>query len=93
MTLPDAQLNYWAERFIAAGVVAAMTFEAFIELPVPMRERRIQQTTALDALLLQERLERQLPDAGWRGNALIDPFHHGIRKRRNAWFRNDRNHV
>jgi len=92
MTFPDAQLNYWAERFIAEGAREVMTFEEFMALSAPLRTRRLH-ALSLTAHELQERMERQLPDATFHGHALIDPFHHGIRKSRHAWFRNERNHI
>jgi hypothetical protein len=93
MLIPDATLNYWAERFVLAGGAALMPFEQFMALPLAVRERRLEHLQAIDSHDLQERLERALPDAAWHGPVFIDPFHHGVRRGRHAWFRNDRNHV
>lgn len=84
MSYPDEHIHYWAEQYIASGMRACTTFDAFMRLSVPMRERRISQSRHL--LTLQERMERQVPDAGLRDNVLVDPIHHGTRERRRPWF-------
>jgi hypothetical protein len=69
-----------------------MTFEQFMVLSPPLRERRSQLLLEADALA--QRIERQFPDAALHDGALIEPFHHGTRRQwRHPWFRNDRNHV
>jgi len=88
--IPDEQLDYWAEQFIASGLRAVMTFGAFIDLSVPLRERRLHH--AAQATFLQEGIERRFPDAALRGNGLVDPMHHGKREGRRPWFFNLRHH-
>jgi hypothetical protein len=80
----DEQLRYWSDRFVDAGLGDFMRFDEFMELSVPLRERRI--TSALAIHETERRAERDLPDAGLHGKRLIDPFLHGIRKFRRAWF-------
>lgn len=81
---PDEQLRYWSERFTSTGLGDSMRFEDFMELSVPLRERRI--ASALVIRETEHRLERELPDASLHGKRLIDPFLHGIRRFRRAWF-------
>lgn len=83
-TYTDEHIDYWAEQFIAVGMRAATTFEAFMALSVPMRVRRVTQFGQL--LALQERIERQVPDAGLRDNVLVDPIHHDKRVYRKPWW-------
>jgi hypothetical protein len=92
MTFQDATIEFWGDRFVAAGLRAVMTFEQFMTLSPPMRERRSQ--LLLDAEIRMAReIERQFPDAALHDGALIEPFHHGKFQLRKPWFRNDRNHV
>lgn len=89
--MQDEQLDYWAEKFIGAGLRSVMTFGAFMKLSVPMRERRIHQ--AAQAAVIQERFERAIPDAALHGAALIDPMRHGPRSYKRPWFYGLHNHL
>ena len=80
-------VDYWADRFIAAGARVLMTFERFMELSHARRERLL--ARAAEWRDIQNRQERQLQDAGWHGQMLITPIHH---KPRLAWFRAGRRH-
>lgn len=89
--MPDATLNYWADRFVASGVVRWISFERFIALSIAQRETILLFGEHSDHL--QVRMERQLPDAALHNGTLIDPFHHGVRRVKRPWFRNDREHI
>lgn len=80
-------LDFWADRFIAAGARVLMTFDRFMELSESRRERML--ARAAEWRDLQNAQERQLHEAAWHGQALINPFHH---KPRRAWFRAGRAH-
>ena len=87
--IPDETLNYWAERFIAAGLADVMSFQQFIELPAALRERRIAQADLIR--IAQQCVGPEPPDATVHGDRLIDPMHHGAREfRRPSWFRRPR---
>lgn len=88
--IADEQLDYWAERFIASGLRVVMTFGAFMDLNVPLRERRL--SHAAQATFLQEGIERRFPDAALHGHVLVDPMRHGKRELRRPWFFNLRHH-
>jgi len=83
-THADEHLQYWSRRFLEADLGDFMRFEEFMELSVPLRERRL--AHALVAHETELMVERELPDAGLHGERLIDPFIHGIRKFKRAWF-------
>lgn len=78
MSHTDEQLNYWAEEFSRVGLADVMTFEAFMDMSVPMRERRLLQARV--AREVQNSVDRAMPDAAMHGDRLVDPFHHGLRK-------------
>lgn len=84
MTYTDEHLNYWADRFVESGLRAVTTFEAFMALSPPLRNRRLVHCTQVR--VLQERIEGALPDAGLHGSVLVDPVHHGKRKYRKPWW-------
>ena len=88
---PDVVLDYWADRFIAARVGDVMTFETFMSLAEPLRERRIAQMGVVRNV--QHRADRDLPDAAMRGDRMIDPMRHGLRPIRNRWFHRPHSHV
>ena len=75
LTLPDATLEYWGERFVRSGLPDVMTFERFLALSPDLRERRL--TRAAIEAAMQERAERACPDAELHGERLIDPMCHG----------------
>lgn len=77
MRIADETLDYWAERFIAASLADAMTFDAFMRLSPALRERRIAHAQAIRQM--QHACERTLPDAALHGDRVIDPLHHGPR--------------
>ena len=87
----DEQIDYWADKFISAGLRSVMTFGAFMELSVPMRERRLYH--AAQAAVIQERFDRSTPDAALHGPRLIDPFRHAPRSYRRPWFYDLHNHL
>jgi len=87
----DEHLAHWGEQFVASGLRAVMTFDHFMSLPVGLRARRVARSTF--AAAIQERIEREIPDAGLRDSALVDPFHHGKRERRRPWYYRLRNHL
>ena len=80
-------VDYLADRFIATGARVLMTFERFMELNDARRERTL--ARAAEWRDLQNAQEHQLREAGWHGQALINPIHH---KPRHAWFRAGRAH-
>lgn len=91
MTHPDETLDYWAGRFIAAGLADTLSFDQFMELSPALRERRIeQQRIAREA---QQRIGSDPPDAALHGDRLIDPMQHGMREYRQPLFYRRRNHV
>lgn len=92
MRIPDPTLDFWAERFIAAGLAAVMTFEQYMQLTPALRERRGLVMLDADARM-SRRLDREYPTAALHGSALIEPIHHGTKQFRRPWFRNNRNHV
>lgn len=79
-TIPDITLNHWADRFIEGNVIEVMTFEEFMTLSVPLRERRLSQMAL--ARHAQRHADHALPDAGVRDGRLIDPMHHGVQVNR-----------
>jgi hypothetical protein len=91
-TFPEVTLDFWANRFISAGLRVVMTFEQYMRLSPALRERREQLMLQAEAMMAL-RIQRDCPDAALHGGALIEPFHHGKRRLRQPWFRNARNHV
>lgn len=83
-TYPDETLEYWGDRFVASGLRVVTTFEDFMQMSPPLRNRRLVQCAQVR--VLQERIERRLPDAGLRDSVLVDPIHHGKRVNRKPWW-------
>jgi hypothetical protein len=76
--IPDDTLHYWGDRFVAARLVEVMTFEQFLALSPPLRERRIAHMEI--ARGVRRQAERELPDAALHDRRWIDPMHHGKRR-------------
>lgn len=91
MTHPDETLDYWADRFIAAGLADILSFEQFMSMSPALRERRIEQLRV--AREAQQRIGHDPPDAALHGDRLIDPMHHGPREFRYPLFYRRRNHI
>jgi len=91
-TFPDATIDFWADRFVGAGLSVVMSFEQFMMLSPALRERRSQLMLEAETRVSRV-IERYFPDAALHDGALIEPFHHGLRRMRHPWFRNDRNHI
>ena len=74
--IPDETLNYWGDVFVAAGLAELLSFEEFMRLAPPLRERRLNH---LDLARHARKRVAPLPDAALHGDRLIDPMHHGLR--------------
>lgn len=71
--IPDAELNYWGDRFAASSLRERLTFEQFLALPAPMRRRRLAQQQEIDAL--RKRAEQTVPaSAAYRDGVLVAPI-------------------
>lgn len=71
--IPDAELNYWGDRFAASTLRERLTFEQFLALTPTLRARRLAQQLEIDAL--RRRVEQHVPVCASRRNgALVSPI-------------------
>lgn len=74
----DEHLNEWGDRFARSAVRHCMTFEQFIALSVPMRERKMHMAEQSEQQAIQRKLEAEVPGLVLRGDHLIEPLHHTV---------------
>ena len=77
-THTDEHLNAWGDKFAQSAVRGCMSFEQFMALSAPMRERKIHMAEQSLQQAMQRRLEEQVPDLCLRGDQLIEPLHHTV---------------
>jgi len=80
----DEHLDFWGEQFMASGMRAVTTFEAFMQWSPQLRERRL--AGAHYAQSLQEQIEREVPDAALRNSILVEPIHQCRREHHAPWW-------
>ena len=77
-THTDEHLNAWGDRFVLSAVRGCMSFDQFMDLPAPMRERKMYMAEQSMQQAMQRKLEDQVPDLCLRGDQLIEPLHHTV---------------
>ncbi len=89
--MQDAELNYWADRYIASNVRDGLTFDRFLALSPALRERRLAQQAEIDAL--RSRVERTAASTAAHDGKLIAPIKRPPPFRlRKPWFFRQRTH-
>lgn len=85
MVTSDAELNHWAERFIAGNVRESMPFEVFMSMTAARRERVLAHQAMVDET--RRKVEQTLPlSTTAHGGALVAPMKPTLRRMRRPWF-------
>lgn len=80
----DAELDYWGNRFVEAGMAEVIGFADFMDLPPALREGRIRHMGMVRALRSNPHMA--MTRARLRGARRIEPMHPpGPRRYRRAW--------
>lgn len=66
----DAELNYWADRYVASTLSDRMPFGQFLAMPPALRERRLAQQEQIDTVRNTVEPKAVVP----RGGKLVEPI-------------------